>query len=292
MPNDRFSRQDSRKIRTITYVRSSYDQVQEAAAYVRARTDFAPDVGIILGSGLGPLADEVDVVSRFPYGDLPHFPVSTAPGHEGALIFGRLAGKNVLGYKGRVHLYEGYGAQHVVFPMRVGFALGARTFIVTSVVGGLNPAFSAGEIMLHQDYINMAGVNPLTGPNDERFGPRFPIMFDAYDPALRRLAAQVARSQDLTLREGVYAWFAGPAFASRAELRALRSLGADVIGMSTVPEVIALRHLGAKVLGLSIITDMAIPDRDHHATEQEVLEIAARSGERFRRLVRGILAAL
>jgi purine-nucleoside phosphorylase len=173
--------------------------------------------------------------------------------------------------------------------MRVGFALGARTFIVTSAAGGLNPGFDAGDIMLHQDYINMAGVNPLTGPNDERLGPRFPIMFDAYDPALRRLAAHVARSLDLTLREGIYAWFAGPAFASRAELRVLRALGADAIGMSTVPEIIALRHLGAAVMGLSVITDMAIPDRHHHATEQEVLEVAARSGEQFRRLVRGIL---
>jgi purine-nucleoside phosphorylase len=200
-----------------------------------------------------------------------------------------LGGRKVVGYKGRVHLYEGYTAGQLAFPMRVGFALGARTFIVTSAAGGLNPGFDAGDIMLHQDYINMAGVNPLTGPNDERLGPRFPIMFDAYDPALRRLAAHVARSLDLTLREGIYAWFAGPAFASRAELRVLRALGADAIGMSTVPEIIALRHLGAAVMGLSVITDMAIPDRHHHATEQEVLEVAARSGEQFRRLVRGIL---
>jgi len=271
---------------------SSYSQVQETVAQIRSRTDFAPDVGIVLGSGLGPLAEEIEIVSSIPYADLRHFPRSTTPGHEGILIFGRLEGRNVVAYKGRAHLYEGYTAQQVVFPVRVGFDLGARTFVVTSAAGGLNPNFQAGEIMLHQDYINMAGVNPLTGPNDERMGPRFPVMFDAYDPALRLLAAQVARAQDVMLREGVYAWFAGPAFASRAELRLLRNLGADAIGMSTVPEVIALRHRGARVLGLSIITDMAIPDRDHHASGQEVLEVAARSGRVFRRLVRGLLAAL
>lgn len=273
-------------------MRTPYDQIQEIVAQIRLRTDFAPDVGIVLGSGLGPLADEMETIASLPYDELIHFPRSTAPGHEGKLILGRLEGRKVVAYKGRVHLYEGYTVQQVVFPVRVGFHLGARTFIVTSAAGGLNPNFNPGEVMLHQDYINMAGANPLTGPNDERMGPRFPVMFDAYDPALRGIAAQVARSQDMTLREGIYAWFAGPAYASRSELRLLRGLGADAIGMSTVPEVIALRHLGARVLGISIITDMAIPDRDHHASEQEVLEVAARSGRQFRRFVRGILAAM
>ncbi len=269
-----------------------YDHIQETVAHVRLRTGFIPDVGMVLGSGLGPLADEIEIVSSFPYAELPHVPRSTAPGHEGTLILGRLEGKNVAAYKGRVHLYEGYTPQQVVFPVRVGFYLGAKTFVVTSAAGGLNPNFHAGEIMLHQDYINMAGANPLTGPNDERMGPRFPVMFDPYDPTLRCLAARVARAQDMTLREGVYAWFAGPAFASRSELRVLRGLGADAIGMSVVPELIALRHLGVKVLGLSIITDMAIPDRDHHSSEHEVLKVAARSGRQFRRFVRGVLAAM
>jgi purine-nucleoside phosphorylase len=269
-----------------------YDDIQETVARIRRRTDFAPDVGMVLGSGLGPLADEIETVASFPYADLAHFPRSTAPGHEGRLILGRLEDKHLVAYKGRVHLYEGYTAEQLVFPLRVGFYLGAKTFIVTSAAGGLNPSFNAGEIMLHDDYINMAGANPLTGPNDERMGPRFPVMFDAYDPDLRRLAARIARAQDVPLREGTYAWFAGPAFASRSELRVLRGLGADAIGMSVVPELIALRHLGARVLGISIITDMAIPDRDHHASEQEVLEVAARSGQQFRHLVRGILAAM
>lgn len=271
---------------------ASYDQIQETAAEISSRTDFRPELGIVLGSGLGPLAEEIQSVVRIPYADLRYFPRSTTPGHEGTLILGRLEGKAVVAYKGRAHLYEGYTAQQVVFPAQVGFALGARTFVVTSAAGGLNPNFRAGDIMLHSDYINLAGANPLTGPNDERMGPRFPVMFDAYDPALRDLAVRVARANDLGLREGIYAWFAGPAFASRAELRVLQNLGADAIGMSVVPEVIALRHVGARVLGLSVITDMALPDRDHHASEQEVLGVAARSGQTFRRLVRGVLAAM
>ncbi|RIH83412.1 Purine nucleoside phosphorylase 1 [Meiothermus luteus] len=269
-----------------------YEQIQEVVGRIRARTEFSPEVGVVLGSGLGPLGDEIEVVADFPYAELPHFPRSTAPGHEGRLILGYLEGKRVLAYKGRVHVYEGYTPAQVVFPVRVGFFLGARAFLVTSAAGGLNPAWNAGELMLHSDYINYAALSPLTGPNDERLGPRFPVTFDAYDLELRALAHKVARAQDFTLREGVYAWWPGPQFASRAELRVLRTLGADAIGMSTVPEVIALRHLGARVLGLSTITDMAVPERDHHATEQEVLATAARSGALFRRFVRGILAAM
>ncbi len=271
---------------------STYQQIQRAVDHIRSQTDFVPEVGLVLGSGLGPLADEIEVVASFPYASLPHFPQSTAPGHEGRLILGHLEGKRVLAYKGRVHCYEGYSPAEVAFPHRVGFFLGARTFFVTSAAGGLNPGWNAGELMLHSDYINYAGLSPLTGPNDERLGPRFPVTFDAYDPGLRTLAHKVARTQDFLLREGVYAWWPGPQFATRAELKLLRGLGADAIGMSTVPEVIALRHLGARVLGLSTITDMAVPERDHHATEAEVLAVAAQSGARFRQFVRGILAAL
>ncbi|WP_027878405.1 purine-nucleoside phosphorylase [Meiothermus cerbereus] len=271
---------------------STYDQIQETVNHIRTQTDFVPEVGIVLGSGLGPLGDEIETVASFPYSTLPNFPHSTAPGHEGKLILGRLEGKNVLAYKGRVHCYEGYTPAQAAFPQRVGFFLGARTFLITSAAGGLNPGWNAGELMLHSDYINYAALSPLTGPNDERLGPRFPVTFDAYDLELRALAHKVARAQDFHLREGVYAWWPGPQFASRAELRLLRTLGADAIGMSTVPEVIALRHLGAKVLGLSTITDMAVPEREHHATEQEVLATAARSGALFRRFVRGILAAM
>jgi len=269
-----------------------YDRLMESVEAIRRRTDFEPEIAVVLGSGLGPLADEVEAEAVIPYREIPHFPVSTAPGHEGKLIFGTLAGRRVLVYKGRVHYYEGYAMEEIVRPVRVGFLLGAKTFVLTSAAGGLNPNFEAGDLMLHSDYINFMGDTPLRGPNDERLGPRFPVMFDAYDPELRKKAKEVALAEGVCLREGVYVAVSGPNFASRAELRMLRGFGADAIGMSTVPEVIALRHLGARVLALSTITDMAIPDRDHHATEEEVLKVAERTGPVFRRYVKGLLAAL
>ncbi len=270
-----------------------YDKIQEAVKAVRRRTSFEPEVGVVLGSGLGPLADEVEAVAEVPYSEIPGFPVSTAPGHEGKLVLGTLAGKKVVVYKGRVHYYEGYPMEQVVFPVRVGYYLGAKTFVLTSAAGGLNPMWEAGDIMLHLDYINFMGENPLRGPNDERMGPRFPVMFEAYDPEAIERAREVARKENIRLREGVYVAISGPSFASRAELRLLRyGFGADAIGMSMVPEVIALRHLGARVLGLSTITDMAVGDRDHHSTAEEVLETAERTGPVFRRLVKGILQAL
>ncbi len=271
---------------------TAYEKIQEAVAHIRSKTPLEPEVAVVLGSGLGALAEEVEERVEIPYAEIPHFPRSTAPGHAGRLVLGALEGKRVLVYQGRVHYYEGYSAEEVVFPVRVGYFLGAKTFILTSAAGGLNPRFWAGGIMLHLDYINFAGANPLRGPNDERLGPRFPVMFDAYDPGLIDLARRVARAQDLHLFEGVYAWFMGPSFASRAELRLLRELGADAIGMSTVPEVIALRHLGARVLGLSTITDMAVPEREHHATEAEVLAVAERTGPIFRAYVKALLKAL
>ncbi len=178
-----------------------YENIQEAVAAIRSRTDFLPEVAVVLGSGLGPLAEEVEKVAEIPYGEVPHFPLSTAPGHAGRLVLGYLEGKRVLVYQGRVHYYEGYSAEEVVFPVRVGFFLGARTFLLTSAAGGLNPRFRAGGIMLHLDYLNFAGANPLRGPNDERLGPRFPVMFEAYDPGLIALARKVARRQDLHLFE-------------------------------------------------------------------------------------------
>ncbi len=264
-----------------------------AVEAVRAHTDFAPELGLVLGSGLGPLADEIDTVAEIPYGEVPGFPVSTAPGHEGKLILGRLAGRPIVAYKGRVHFYEGYPMERVVFPVRVGFFLGAERFVVTSAAGGLNPSFQAGDFMLHLDFINAMGENPLRGPNDERLGPRFPVTFDAYDPEYLEVARRVARAQDVRLREGVYLAISGPSYASRSELRVFRyGMCADAIGMSTVPEVIALRHLGARVLGLSTITDMALADSDHHADEQEVIRVAEERSPVFRRLVTGIVAEL
>ena len=271
----------------------SKEAIDKAVAAIRERTEFAPEVAIILGSGLGPLAEEIDKVAEIPYGEIPGFPVSTAPGHEGRLIFGHLAGRPVLAYKGRVHYYEGYPMSEVIFPVRVGFFLGAERFVVTSAAGGLNPNFSAGDFMLHLDFINAMGTNPLIGPNDERLGPRFPVTFDAYDPEYLEVARKVARQQDVRLREGVYLAISGPSYASRSELRVYRyGMYADAIGMSTVPEVIALRHLGARVLGLSTITDMALADSSHHANEQDVIRMAEERSPIFRKLVAGIVAKL
>ncbi len=267
----------------------NYEAIQQAVLSVRAKSGFVPEIGLMLGSGLGALADRIEVELELPYRQIPGFPPSTAPGHAGRLILGVLAGRRVVAYKGRVHFYEGYGPAQVAFPVRLGFGLGASTFILTSAAGGLNPNWQAGEVMLHLDYINMMGMNPLSGPNIAELGPRFPVMFDAYDSGLLDLARRTARVQDLILREGVYLAISGPSFGSRAELRMFRNFGADVIGMSTVPEVLALRHAGARVLGLSMITDMAVGDREHHASEDEVLATAERTGVKLERLIDGIL---
>ena len=262
-----------------------------ATAAVRAATDFVPEVAVVLGSGLGPLADEIDAVAKIPYKQIPGMPISTAPGHAGQLVLGTLEGRKVVAMQGRVHPYEGFSAAECAFPVTVMHALGAHSIVLSNACGGLDPSFSAGQLMLQLDYINFTGQNPLIGPNDDRY-PRFPVMFDCYDPEYLEVARRVALSQQLLLREGVYIAISGPSYASRAELRAFRALGADVVGMSTVFEVIKARHIGMRVLGLSTITDMAIPDRGEHASGDEVLAMAARSGDSFRRLVRGILAEL
>jgi len=268
------------------------DPLSAATLAVRQVSSLEPEVAIILGSGLGPLADEIEAEASLPYGDLPGFPVSTAPGHAGRLVLGRLENRTVLAFQGRVHAYEGYSGAEAALPVRLAHRLGARKLVVTNACGGLHPAWRAGNLMLHADFINATGLNPLTGPNEASLGPRFPVMYSAYDPAYAEAARQEARGLDLELREGVYLGIAGPAYATRAELRAYRLWGADAIGMSTVLEVIAARHLGMRVLGLSTVTDMALPDRDEHTDEAGVLEQAARTGPAFRRLVRAVLPHL
>lgn len=271
------------------------DPAPGAAQAVRAISSLVPEVAIVLGSGLGPLADDVSTEgggAAVDYAGLPGFPASTAPGHAGRLVIGLLEGRTVAVFQGRLHAYEGYDGRQVALPVRLAHALGARTLIVTNACGGLNPAWQAGEIMLQTDFINATGLSPLTGPNDPALGPRFPVLFDAYDERLSQIARSSARALDLVLREGVYLGIAGPAYATRAELRAFRLWGADAIGMSTVLEVTAARHLGLRALGLSAVTDMAIPDRDEHTDEQGVLDQAARTGPRLGELVRAILAQL
>ena len=263
---------------------------------VRAITSFEPEIAIILGSGLGPLAEEVNTESgaSIPFADLPGFPVSTAPGHAGRAVLGILEGKRVIAFQGRVHLYEGYDAKEVVLPVSLAHKLGAKTLLVSNACGGLNPAWEAGDIMLQNDFINFTGTNPLLGPNDSSLGPRFLPLMGGYDTQLASLARVAARACDLPLREGVYLGITGPMYAPKAELRMYRQWGADAIGMSTVLEVIQALYLGMRVLGLSTVTDMAIADREDHSetNEQAVIEQAQKTGPDFRKLVKAILSRM
>lgn len=260
---------------------------------IRQHTDFEPEIALILGSGLGPLADLIDAAAVIPYADLPGFVRSSAPGHSGELLLGMLAGRRVVAMKGRMHRYDGVTARQAAFPVRIMHALGARSLLVSNACGGLNPAWSAGDLMLQLDFINHTSDNPLIGSDMALWGgPRFPVMFDCYDPEYLELARRVARQLDQPLREGVYLAISGPSYATRAELRAYRSWGADAIGMSTVYEVIVARQAGMRVLGLSSVTDMALPDRAEHATGDEVVAMAEHSGAAFRRLVTGVLPGL
>ncbi|HEX6107571.1 MAG TPA: purine-nucleoside phosphorylase, partial [Gemmatimonadales bacterium] len=239
---------------------SQYDAVQEAAGAVRGRSALRPEVAVILGTGLGGLVGEVEVESEISYADIPGFPLSTVESHAGRLLLGRLGGRPVVAMQGRFHRYEGYDLRQVTFPVRVMRALGAETLVVSNACGGMHPLWSPGDLVLLSDHINLLGDNPLVGPNDERLGPRFPDMSAPYDPALRDLARRTAAELGIVLREGVYVAVAGPNLETRAEYRMLRGLGADVVGMSTVPEVIVAVHQGMRVVGISIITDQCLPD--------------------------------
>lgn len=267
-------------------------RMEEARAAVMARGAQRPSVGLILGSGLGDLADRIEEAVRVPYEEIPHFPVSTAPGHAGQLVIGRLCGVTVAAMQGRVHFYEGYSMQQVTFPTRVLKALGCETLIVTCASGGLNPEFETGDLMLITDHINMMGEDPLRGPNEERLGPRFPATVGAYTPQLRALALAVAAEMGFPLRQGVYSPIPGPCYNTSAELRMLQQLGSDAVGMSTVPEVVTAAHMGMKVLGIACITDMALPDAPVHLTHEEVMATAIRTKPRFQGLITGVLEGL
>ena len=273
-----------------------YDQVAEAAAAIRAHTALQPAVGIILGSGLGDLANEVQDARAIPYAEIPHFLRSTVHGHAGRLLLGTLEGMPVVMMQGRFHFYEGYSLQAITLPVRVMHALGARTLIVTNAAGGLNPAYRPGDFMLIRDHINlpgMTGANPLMGPNDERLGERFPALAHAYDAALRQLAREAAAHYaDTTLHEGVYVMVSGPSYETGAELKFLRAMGADAVGMSTAPEVVVARHMGMRVLGLSLITNAATGDDSEQINHAEVLSTAEAARVRFAMLVRGILRGM
>ncbi|MBI3082654.1 MAG: purine-nucleoside phosphorylase [Gemmatimonadetes bacterium] len=266
--------------------------VDEALRVIRSRTRIEPQVALILGTGLGGLARDIAVAAEIPYGELPHFPLSTVESHSGRLLFGTLGGKSVVAMQGRFHRYEGYTLQQVTFPVRVMRGLGARTLIVSNACGGMHPLWSPGELVLIADHINLLGDNPLVGLNEDALGPRFPDLSAAYDPGLRALARQVAREQQIALREGVYVAVIGPNLETAAEYRLLRALGADVVGMSTVPEVIVAVHGGMRVLGVSIITDACLPNALKPANVQEIIATAAKAEPQLTRLVKGVLERL
>jgi purine-nucleoside phosphorylase len=268
-------------------------RAQGAAAAIRQRTGGpAPGVAIILGSGLGALADAIGADATIPYAEIPHFPHPAVEGHAGRLVVGGLEGRRVAALQGRAHYYEGYPMAQVVFPVRVMHALGARTLIVTNASGGLNPQFRAGDLMLITDHINFMGANPLIGPNEDALGPRFPDMSAPYDPALLDVARAAATGAGIELRTGVYIGVSGPSYETPAELRMMRRWGADAVGMSTVHEVIAARHCGMRVLGLSAITDMATGETAAPITHAEVMATARRIEPVFVRLVRAIVRML
>jgi purine-nucleoside phosphorylase len=269
-----------------------YDRIQDAVAAVRQQSSLVPELAIILGTGLGGLAREIDAAATIPYEQLPGFPLSTVESHAGRLILGTLAGRPVVAMQGRFHRYEGYTLQQVTFPLRVMQALGARVLVVTNVSGGMHPLWAPGDLMLIADHINLIGDNPLIGRNDERLGPRFPDMSNPYDSGFRALARAAALAQGQQLREGVYVAVAGPNLETRAEYRMLRTMGADVVGMSTVPEVIVAVHQGMKVLGFSIITDQCLPDALAPAELSQILAVAAAAEPKLTRLVATLVPQL
>ena len=265
-------------------------ETQRAITAIDALTKHKPTVAIVLGSGLGALADDVQGADRIPYEKIPGWKRSTAPGHAGQLVIGSLEGKTVAVMKGRLHYYEGYEINEVVFPIRVFKAMGIETLILTNACGGLNPSYRAGDLMVINDHINFMATNPLRGPNDDSLGPRFPDMVGTYNEDLRKLAHSV----DTDLREGVYVAVTGPNYETPAELRMLRRWGADAVGMSTVPEVLVARHASMRILAIATVTDMAtgLPGLIDHITHQEVLAVADKTGKRLGTLVKGVVKKL
>ncbi|OLO42677.1 purine-nucleoside phosphorylase [Alkalihalophilus pseudofirmus] len=264
-------------------------KINESAAYIEGKISGNPQIGLILGSGLGELAEEIQNPVKIPYGEIPNFPVSTVEGHAGQLVIGQLEGKQVIAMQGRFHYYEGYSMQEVTFPVRVMKQLGVELIAVTNACGGMNKTFAPGDLMIITDHLNMTGDNPLIGPNYNELGPRFPDMSSAYTPELVSFVEQVGKSLDIKLQKGVYAGVTGPTYMSGAELIMLRNLGGDVVGMSTVPEVIVASHAQMKVIGISCITDMAIGEELEGITHEQVVEVANRTKPRFIKLVKQIV---
>lgn len=267
-------------------------QIQESVAAIRAKTSLQPDVAIILGTGLGGLGKEIKVATSLPYENIPHFVTSTVETHHGQLLMGELAGKSVVAMSGRFHRYEGYSLHQITFPVRVMRALGAKVLMVANAAGGMNRLYQAGDLMAISDHINLMGDNPLIGPNDDSLGPRYPDMSQPYDRALLKLAQAIALEEKMVLHKGVYAAMTGPCLETAAEYRMLQIIGADAIGMSTVPEVIVAVHAGFRVLGMSVITDRCIPDTLEPADIAAIIRIAGEAEPRLTKLMKMIIQRL
>jgi len=269
-----------------------FEAATRAARFIRSRTKLRPKIGIVLGSGLGAFADELAFATRIPYRKIPNFPRSTIEGHAGALVIGKVGEVPVAAMQGRVHLYEGYSAKDVAFPLRVLGQVGVRAAILTNAAGAINLDYRQGALVLISDHINLQGTNPLMGPNDERFGVRFPDMTQAYWKPYREIALREAKGLGIVLQEGVYAALAGPSFETPAEIRYLKTIGADLVGMSTVPEVIAARQMGMRVLGISCATNMAAGILEQPLSHAEVMEGSERVKEHFIALLQAVIPAI
>lgn len=273
-------------------VSTLYARAEQAARTVRSRTSLKPEVAIVLGSGLGGFADEFAEAVAIPYGEIPGFATSTAEGHVGRLVIGRVGLVPVIAMQGRVHYYEGYTLEEVTFPIRVFKLLGIKRLILTNAAGGIDIELNQGALMVISDHLNLMGVNPLRGPNDERFGPRFPDMSEAYSRELQQHAVEVARTLGIEIRRGIYAALAGPSYETPAEIHMFRACGADAVGMSTVPETIVARQMGIEVLGISCITNMAAGISDAPINHAEVMETGRRVRDTFTKLLRGVISQL
>ena len=267
-------------------------KIKETSTFIQAATGFKADIGIILGTGLGGLVSEIEVLQILPYHSIPNFPVSTVEGHKGEMIFGKLGGKNIIAMQGRFHFYEGYDMDIVTFPIRVMNDLGIKILFVSNASGGLNPLFKVGDLMMINDHINMFGTNPLIGPNLNELGPRFPDMSQPYDHQFSALARKIAIHNNIDLKEGVYIGVAGPTFETPAEYKMFRILGGDAIGMSTVPEVIIARHMGMRVFGISIITDSGVPGEIVEISHEEVQEVAKRAEPKMSLIIRDLISII
>ncbi|MFN4259626.1 MAG: purine-nucleoside phosphorylase [Gemmataceae bacterium] len=269
-----------------------YEQIEQAKGFIQKQWTGQPRVGIILGTGLGGLAEEIAADVKLPYGDIPHFPSSTAPSHKGQLVCGTLSGKGVMAMEGRFHFYEGYSLKQITFPVRVMRSLGCDVLIVSNACGGMNPMYAKGDVMIIQDHINLMGDNPLIGSNDDRLGPRFPDMCHCYDPQLIELAQRIALDEKISCHKGVFVAVPGPNLETAAEYRFLRGIGADVVGMSTVPEVIVGVHAGMRNLGFSIVTDMCLADALEPVKLEEIIAVANAAEKKLRALVKRVVAEL